>query len=69
MYMYGRLKTHTIQGSTIVAGERTWGDYINGPNKIYVGVNHKAKTVYDKCIKELNDMEEPFEQLKVGWGN
>ena len=69
MYMHGRFKTHTIQGSTIVAGEGIWADYINGQNKIYVGVDHKEKTFYDKCIKELNDMEEPFGQLKVGWGN
>ncbi len=64
-----QIKAHTIQGSTIVAGEGIWAEFINGQNKIYVGVDHKAKTVYDKCTTELNDMEEPFEQLKVGWRN
>ena len=53
----------------MIAGEGVWADYVNGQKKIMVGVDHKAKTTHDRRIRELNDMEEPFEQLQVAWRN
>jgi uncharacterized protein (DUF342 family) len=64
-----QVKAHTIQGSTVIASECIWTDYVNGQNKIMVGIDYKAKSTVDRCAKELKEMEEPFEQLKKVWHN
>ncbi|MCP4728365.1 MAG: DUF342 domain-containing protein [bacterium] len=64
-----QVKASTIQGSTITASEYIWTNYINGQNKIWVGVDYKAKMVHDRCSNELNNMEEPLEQLQKAWRN
>ena len=64
-----QVKAYAIQGSSVIAGEGIWTDYVNGQNKIMVGIDYEAKVIHDRCIKELNDMEEPFEQLKKVWRN
>lgn len=64
-----QVKAYAIQGSSVVAGEGIWTDFVNGQNKIMVGIDYEAKTVHDRCLKELNDLEEPLEQLKKVWRN
>ncbi|MFC1556837.1 flagellar assembly protein A [candidate division KSB1 bacterium] len=62
-------KARDIQGSTVTASEAIWADNINGVNKIFVGIDYKAKMEIERCTKELNKMEEPMEQLKKIWRN
>ncbi|MFC1564047.1 flagellar assembly protein A [candidate division KSB1 bacterium] len=64
-----QVKASTIQGSTITASEYIWTNFLNGQNKIWVGIDYKAKMVHDRCSTELNNMEEPLEQLQKAWRN
>ncbi len=64
-----QVKASTIQGSTITASEFIWTNYLNGQNRIWVGIDYKSKMVHDRCSNELNNMEEPLEQLQKAWRN
>lgn len=64
-----QIKAHTIQGSSVYAGEGIWTDYVNGQNRIMVGVDYSANQEYDKCVKTLKEVEELFEQSKKAMSN
>jgi len=64
-----QVKANIIQGSFITASEAIWTNNMNGQNKVYIGIDYKAKMAIERCTKELNKMEEPLEQLQKVWHN
>ena len=64
-----QIKAGTIQGSTVTAAEAIWTDFMNGRNKILVGINYLAKQIVERCTNELIRMEKQHEQIKIEWRN
>jgi len=58
------IKAHTIQGSSAMAKEAIWTNYINGKNSIMVGTDYKSKLEYDELSRKILEIGEPLEELK-----
>ncbi|MFC1562527.1 flagellar assembly protein A [candidate division KSB1 bacterium] len=59
------MKTYAIQGSTVVARDAIWTDFVNGNNSITVGVDYQAKMQYDELSRKIKVMENPIDELKT----
>ncbi len=58
------VQANTIQGSTVMAKEGIWADYINGYNDIYIGIDYDVKKEFDKVAKEIIVMEGEISSMK-----
>lgn len=58
------VKAYAIQGSTVIARDAVWAEYINGKNHITVGIDFRAKLKYDELSNKILAMENPISELK-----
>lgn len=58
------IQAFTIQGSTAIAKEMIWTDYLNGNNLIMVGVDYVLKKEVDILNRKLLEIKGPLEELR-----
>jgi len=58
------VKAYTIQGTSVIAKQALWTDFINGKNTIMVGLNYEAKMEYDELSTKIAEIREPLEELR-----
>ena len=59
------IQAFVIQGSTAIAKEMIWADYMNGKNLIMVGVDYQVKQEVDKINRKLAEIQPPLEELRT----
>jgi uncharacterized protein (DUF342 family) len=58
------VKAYAIQGSTVIARDAIWAEYVNGKNYITVGIDYRVKLKYDELSNKILAMENPMNELK-----